>query len=72
MVGKEEGLLDATVGTGARVVGFGVGAGEMAEQTVPDPVKPFHAGQEKCQNNEHNDKHHNRRFVPTHLHCICK
>ena len=48
MVGKDEGLLDAKVGTGARVVGFGVGAGDTAEQTVPDPVKPFHEKQEKC------------------------
>ena len=62
MVGKFEGLLDATVGTGARVVGARVGGGEETAQTKPDPVKPFTRRNEKVRDG-HNDKIHDRMIA---------
>jgi len=70
MVGKAEGLLDATVGTGARVVGARVGAGDKATQAVPDPVNPFQA-RKKVTLVDKNVKLQTEKFLPTHLHCIC-
>jgi hypothetical protein len=71
MVGKFEGLLDATVGTGAAVVGARVGAGEETVQTKPDPVKPFTRRNEKVRETDTTTNVMTGRLLPTHLRCIC-